>query len=153
MGTVHQDFLLDTVFLTRIPSSIDTSSRLKDEEHPILKYYLSRVDLSNARVKYQNTFKYPTFTTFGIIHARGSGFNYNYNAVSPNAFTKDYFKGVNPTRANYLIGVGVTWIFTDYLRIGQQVQAQKFTTAGLKNEFEEIDQRLKNQKWCWPDKR
>ena len=44
-----------------------------------------------------------------------------------------------------MIGVGVTWTLTDYLRVGQQVQAQKFTTAGLKNEFEEIDQRLRNQ--------
>ncbi|HSU50353.1 MAG TPA: TolC family protein, partial [Segetibacter sp.] len=110
-----------------------------------LKYYLSRVDLSNARVKYFNTFKYPTFTTFGIIQGRGSGFNYNYNALNHEAFTKDYFQGIKPTRANYLVGVGVTWNLTGYLRVAQQVQAQKYTTEGLQNEYAEVDQRLKNQ--------
>ncbi len=145
MGSASQNLLLDTVFLSRIPSSIDTATRFREEEHPLLKYYLSRVDLSNARVKYYNTFKYPTFTTFGIIQGRGSGFNYNYNALNHEAFTKDYIQGVKPTRANYLVGVGVTWNLTGYLRVGQQVLAQKYTTEGLQNEYAEVDQRLKNQ--------
>ncbi|MDQ6815447.1 MAG: TolC family protein [Bacteroidota bacterium] len=145
IGTATADYRLDTIFLSRIPASIDTSTRLKEEEHPLLKYYLSRVDLSNARAKYYNTFKYPTFSTFGIIQGRGSGFNYNYNAVNRDAYTKDYFEGVKPTRANYLIGVGVTWNLTSYLRVGQQLLSQKYTTEGLKNEYEEVDQRLKNQ--------
>ena len=145
IGTSTQNFLLDSVFLTRIPASIDTATRFREEEHPLLKYYLSRVDLSNARIKYYNTFKYPTFSTFGVMQGRGSGFNYNYNALNRDAYTKDYFQGVKPTRANYLIGVGVTWNLTSYPRVGQQVLAQKYTTEGLKNEFEELDQRLKNQ--------
>jgi outer membrane protein TolC len=145
IGTPTQDFVLDSVFVTKIPSFIDTATQIKTEAHPILKYYLSRVDLSNARVKYYNTFKYPTFTTFGIVQGRGSGFNYNYNLLNREAYTKDYFQGIKPTRANYLFGVGVTWNLTDRLRVAQQVQAQKFTTEGLKNEFEVIDQRLQNQ--------
>jgi outer membrane protein TolC len=145
MGISTQDFLLDTVFITRIPTSIDTARELKEDQHPLLRYYLSRVDLSNAREKYFNTFKYPTFSTFGIIQGRGSGFNYNYNHLNRDTYSKDYFQGVTPTRANYLIGVGVIWNLTDYLRIGQQVQAQKFSTEGLKNEYQEADQRLKNQ--------
>ncbi|GEO08105.1 TolC family protein [Segetibacter aerophilus] len=145
IGTSTQDFLLDTVFLTRIPASIDTASQFKEEEHPLLKYYLSRVDLSNARVKYFNTFKYPTFSTFGIIQGRGSGFNYNYNATNKDAFTRDYFQGVRPTRANYLLGVGVTWNLTNFSRVAQQLLAQKYTTESLKNEYQEVDQRLKNQ--------
>lgn len=145
LSTTKQGFELDTVFLTRIPSSIDTSTQLKEDEHPLLKYYLSRVDLSNARVKYFNTFKYPTFSAFSILQGRGSGFGYDYNSINQEAFTKDYFQGVKPTRANYLIGVGVTWNLTGYLRIAQQKLAQKFTTEGLKNEYEVVDQRLKNQ--------
>jgi outer membrane protein TolC len=145
LGVSTQDFLMDTVFLTRIPTSIDTASQLKEKEHPVLKYYLSRVDVSSAREKYFNTFKYPTFSTFGIIQGRGSGFNYNYNYRNRDTYSKDYFQGVKPTRANYLIGVGVVWNLTDYLRIEHQVQAQRFSTEGLKNEYQEIDQRLKNQ--------
>lgn len=145
MATNQEPFSLDTVFLSKIPSSIDTASTIKTEEHPLLKYYLSRVDLSNARTKYYNTFKYPTFTTFGILQGRGSGFNYNYNSVNRDAYTKDYFQGVKPTRANYLIGVGVTWNLTGYLRVAQQLQVQKYTTEGLKNEYQEADQRLKNE--------
>jgi outer membrane protein TolC len=145
LGIPAQKFVLDTVFLTRIPASIDTATRLKSEEHPLLKYYLSRVDLSNARVKYFNTFKYPTFTAFGIIQTRGSGFNYNYNSANHNAYSKDYLQGVKPSRGNYLLGVGVTWNLTNYLRINHQMQAEKFVAEGLKNEYEEVDQRLKNQ--------
>lgn len=145
IGTTTQDFLLDTVFLTRIPASIDTAMQFKESEHPLLKFYSSRVDLSNAQVKYFNTFKYPAFSTFGIIQGRGSGFHYNCNSVNRDGYTKDYFQGVKPTRANYLIGIGVTWNLTDYVRVGQQVQAQKFTAEGLKNKYEEVDQRLKNQ--------
>jgi outer membrane protein TolC len=145
IGTSTQDFLLDTVFLTRIPASIDTASQFREEEHPLLKYYLSRVDLSNARAKYYNTFKYPTFSTIGIIQGRGSGFNYNYNSSNKDAYTKDYFQGLKPTRTNYLIGLGVTWNLTNFSRVAQQLLAQKYTTEGLKNEYQEIDQRLKNQ--------
>lgn len=145
LGTSPQDFFLDTLFLTRIPSSIDTATQFKAEDHPLLRYYLSRVDLSNARVKYFNTFKYPTFTAFGVIQGRGSGFNYNYNALNHDAYSKDYFEGVKPTRTNYLIGVGVTWNISSYLRVNQQTLAEKFTTEGLKNEYEVVDQRLKNQ--------
>lgn len=145
LGTPARDFLLDTLFLTRIPSSIDTATQIKEGEHPLLKYYLSRVDLSNARIKYFNTFKYPTFSTFGILQGRGSGFNYNYNSLNQYAYSKDYFQGVRPTRANYLIGVGVTWNLSNYPRVNQQMLAQKFTSEGLKNEYELVDQRLKNQ--------
>ncbi|MCW3108989.1 MAG: Transporter, partial [Segetibacter sp.] len=128
-----------------IPSSIDTATQIKEGEHPLLKYYLSRVDLSNARIKYINTFKNPTFSTFGILQGRGSGFNYNYNSLNQYAYSKDYFQGVKPTRANYLIGVGVTWNLSNYPRVNQQMLVQKFTSEGLQNEYELVDQRLKNQ--------
>lgn len=145
LGTTSNVFLLDTLFIARIPASIDTTRRLKEEQHPLLKYYLSRVDLSNARVKYFSTFKYPTFTAFGIMQGRGSGFSYNYNALNADAFTKDYLQGVKPTRVNYLVGVGVTWNLSNMQRVAQQTQAQKYATEGLKNEYEVIDQRLKNE--------
>lgn len=145
LDTTIESFTLDTLFINQIPGLIDTVATYKQADHPLLKYYLSRIDVSNARLKYYNTFKYPTFTAFGIIQGRGSGFNYNYNSFNNTAFNKNYFQGVKPTRANYLVGIGVTWNLSNYLRINQQLQAQKFTTAGLQNEYDVVDHRLKNQ--------
>lgn len=145
MGTANKNVSLDTVFLSRIPLSLDTTISEKPGIHPLLRYFNSRVDLSNARIRFFNTSKYPTFSTFGIIQGRGSGFDFSYNANNRQAFSKDYFQGVKPTRANYLLGVGVVWNLTGITRIAQQMLSQKFTSQGLQNEYEELDQRLKNQ--------
>lgn len=103
------------------------------------------MDLSNAQSKYYNTFKYPTFSAFSIFQGRGSGFNYNYNSSNLNGYTKSYPDGVKPTRGNYLVGVGIIWNLSGYLKVSQQVQAQRFTSEGLKEEYEVVDQRLKNE--------
>jgi len=145
LGTTESGFVLDTLFITRIPDAIDTSSQIREEDHPLLKYYQSRIDLSNARTKYYNTFKYPTFSAFGVVQGRGSGFTYNYNSSNMDGYSKSYTEGVNPTRGNYLLGIGMIWNLSGYLKVGHQVQAQKFTSQGLRQEYEVVDQRLKNQ--------
>jgi outer membrane protein TolC len=145
LGTTSTEFTLDTVFITRIPATIDTSLQIKEEDHPLLKYYRSRVDLSNARGKYYNTFKYPTFSAFSVVQARGSGFNYNYNSLNMDGYTKSYAEGVKPTRGNYLIGIGMIWNLSGYLKINQQVESQRFISQGLREEYEVVDQRLKNE--------
>src|SRR5215210_5415437 len=145
LGTITQDFTLDTVFITRIPAAIDTSLQFNEEEHPLLKYYQSRVDLSNAQAKYYNTFKYPTLSAFSIFQGRGSGFDYNYNPSNLNGFTKNYADGVKPTRGNYLIGIGMIWNLSGYLKVGPQLQVQKFTSQGLQEEYNLENQRLKNE--------
>lgn len=145
LGTAAQEFTLDTVFISRIPATVDTSLQLKEENHPLLKYYQSRVDLSNAQGKYYNTFKYPTLSAFSIFQGRGSGFHYNYNSSNLNGFTKSYTDGVKPTRGNYLIGVGMIWNLSGYLKVSQQLQAQRFTSQGLQEEYNLENQRLKNE--------
>lgn len=145
LGTATQEFTLDTLFLTRIPAAIDTSFQLKEEENPLLKYYQSRVDLSNAQGKYYNTFKYPTLSAFSIFQGRGSGFDYNYNPTNLEGFTKNYANGVKPTRGNYLIGIGMIWNLSGYLKVGQQLQAQRFTSQGLQEEYNLENQRLKKE--------
>lgn len=145
LGIAAQTFTLDTVFITRIPAAIDTFSRFNQGEHPLLKYYQSRVDLSNAQIKYYNTFKYPTFSAFGILQGRGSGFSNNYNSLNLQDYTKNYANGIKPTRLNYLAGVGMIWNLSGYLKVGQQVEVQKFTSQGLKEEYEVTDKRIKNE--------
>ncbi len=145
LGTTTQNFALDTVFITRIPENIDTSVQIIERDHPVLKYYQSRVDLSNAQGRYYNTFKYPTISAFGVFQGRGSGFNYNYNLSNLDGYTKNYTEGVKPTRINYLLGAGIIWNLSGYLKISEQVLSQKFTSQGLKEEYEVADQQLKNE--------
>ena len=145
LGVAAQNFSLDTVFITRIPNNIDTSTQIIENNHPVLQYYQSRVDLSNARAKYFNTFKYPTVSAFGVIQARGSGFDYNYNVSNPDGYTKSYMEGVKPTRINYLLGAGIIWNLSGYLKISEQVFSEKFTAQGLKEEYEVANQQLKNE--------
>jgi len=89
--------------------------------------------------------QYPTFSAFGIAQARGSGFDYNYSAANPKAFTQNYWDGIKPATGNYLLGVGVIWNLTSPLRVQQQVLAQQLTSQGLKNEYSLVDEQLKNQ--------
>ena len=143
MGIPAQDFQLDTSFLARVPSTAyDT---VQAQQHPLLKYYQSRVVVSNEQAKYFHTFMYPTFSAFGILQTRGSGFDYSYSQVNSDAYKTNYWDGVKPTRSNYLLGVGVTWNLTTPLRIKHQVAAQKYISSGLRNEFELVDQQLKAQ--------
>lgn len=145
MGTTTEAFTLDTVFITKIPAAIDTSMQLKEEDHPLLTYYKSRVSLSNAQGRYYNTFKYPTLSAFSIFQGRGSGFRHDYNPSNLHGFTKNYADGVVPTRGNYLIGIGMIWNLSGYVKVGQQLQAQRFTSQGLQEEYNLENQRLKKE--------
>jgi outer membrane protein TolC len=84
---------------------------------------------------------------FGVFQGRGSGFHNNYGILDQNldAYSKDYFKGVEPTRYNYLLGVGMIWNLTTPLRIRQQVSSQQFISQALQQEYELADQQLKAQ--------
>ncbi len=144
MGVANSDFILDTVFVTRVPASTYDSAQII-QNHPLLQFYHNRITLSDERAKYIHTFNYPTFSAFGILQGRGSGFDYNYSAANPGAYTQNYFTGINPVRANYLFGVGVVWNLTSPLRVQQQELAQKFISKGLQDEYSLVNQQLVNQ--------
>lgn len=169
MGVPSADFKLDSVFISRIPSALYTAGSQSDTTqtlsgtgaspglnsrqwgqqdlsgHPLLKYYRERVNLSNEQAKYLKTFNYPTFSLFGVLQDRGSGFDSNYGALNMDAYTKDYLKGVSFSRGNYLVGLGMIWNLTSPLRVHQQVAAQQFTSQGLQDEYTLVDQQLKAQ--------
>jgi outer membrane protein TolC len=137
------DFLLDSSFVSQIPKTLDTATNFNLTNHPVLQYYQNRINISTEREKYFRTFNYPTFSLFNIFQSRGSGFNsYTLNQT---LYTQNYFNGVNPTRSNYLLGIGMTWNLTSPLRIHEQVRAQQFTSAGLKNEYDLANQQLTAQ--------
>jgi outer membrane protein TolC len=145
LGVTAQNFNLDSLFVTTIPKVIDPQSKTKLEDHPVLKYYQNRIDYSDALAKYYRTFSYPTFSFFGVIQGRGSGFNAAYGYTDMSAYTTNYGSGVDPTRSNYLLGIGVTWNLTSPLRVHQQVETQHFNSLGLKDEYDLVDQNLKDQ--------
>jgi len=137
------DFLLDSGFVSQIPKTLDTTTAFNLKNHPVLLYYQNRISISAEREKYYRTFSYPTFSLFNIFQSKGSGFNsYTLNQT---LYTHDYFSGVNPTRSNYLLGIGVSWNLTSPLRVHEQVKAQKFTSEGLQNEYDLVNQQLSAQ--------
>lgn len=145
MGVAPSDFATDTSLVARIPSAATMSNTTFSDSHPVLQYYKNRIDLSNEQAKYFRTFNYPTFSAFGVYQGRGSGFDYNYSALNTGAYNSDYGNGVNPTRTNYLFGIGLVWNLTSPLRVHQQVTAQQYISKALKDEYDLVDQRLRDQ--------
>ena len=144
MGTPEKlDYLLDTLFITKIPVAAADSFSVK-ENHPVLQYYRSRITVSDHQKKYIQTFQYPSFSLVSVFQTRGSGFSSAYT-TDQTAFDHSYFEGVKPQRSNYLVGVGVTWNLTNILRVHQQVNAQKFISAALQNEYNHVLQQLTAQ--------
>jgi outer membrane protein TolC len=146
MGVPAQEFILDSVFVKNIPGTLEGAPAVNPPDHPLLKFYRSRIDVSNEETKYLRTFNYPTFSLFGVTQGRGSGFDYNYSAQFPDAYTHSYGQGVGIQRTNYLIGIGVTWNLTSPLRVHEQVVAQRFNSLGLADEYDLINQQLAAQR-------
>jgi outer membrane protein TolC len=139
------DFVLDSFFVSKIPGALNTAPTQALNNHPLLKFYQERVNLSNEQANYLKTFSYPTFSLFGVMQDRGSGFDYNYGAQFPNAYSGNFFKGVSFQRANYLLGVGMIWNLTSPLRIHEQVAAQQYTSQGLQEEYGLVNEQLQAQ--------
>jgi outer membrane protein TolC len=144
MGVPSQVFTVDTVFVSKVPADLTDTPQLQLTNHPVLQWYKSRIALSNEQEKYERTYSYPTFSLFGVLQTRGSGFGSNY-AQNPHDYSTGYWNGVNPTTGNYLAGISVTWNFTQTLRVSQQTKAQKFVTEGLQDEYSLADQQLTAQ--------
>jgi outer membrane protein TolC len=138
------NYALDTVFVSKIPASLGSAPAQTLENHPVLKFFKERINVSDEQTKYLKTFYYPTFSLFGAFQDRGTGFGSTYGA-QPDSYTNNYLKGVSFGTANYLVGIGVFWNLTTPLRVHEQVVAQKFTSEGLREEYGLINQELKAQ--------
>ena len=143
MGVPYKDFVTDTVFVTRIPSILDTPVN-EQASHPTLNWFRKRIDVSDAQTKYLRKLSLPVFSMFSVYQTRGSGFGADY-AQDQSSFTHNYWKGIDPVRSNYLVGIGVTWNLTNPLRVSQQVASQNFISAALRDEYELANQQLKAQ--------
>lgn len=144
MGTNPATLHTDTAILFREPQQ-SIPAEAVPQQHPVLQYYQSRIALSKEQSRYIRTFSYPTLSAFGVIQGRGSGFGYNYVNGDPATWSSDYGKGVEPTRSNYLLGIGLFWNLSSPLRIQRQAASQDYVSRALQDEYELADQQLKNQ--------
>ncbi|WDF56638.1 TolC family protein [Mucilaginibacter sp. KACC 22063] len=144
LGLPPQGYLLDSAFVTGIPKITDPQPAISLENHPLLKYYQSRIGVSDSQAKYYSKQALPTFSLFGVYQGRGSGFKSDI-ASNVSDYTSSYGSGVDPTRFNYLLGVGVVWNFTSVFRTHYLVKSQKYTSLQLKDDYNLISQQLQDQ--------
>ena len=134
--------ILDSISIIKIPSNLDDSISLQN--NPQLLFYKSRIAVSEQEKKYIQTQYYPTFSLAGVLQTRASGFGNAY-AQNLDDYSMSYWNGINPTRTNYLFGIGVTWNITQPYRLSQQVKAQNFITKGLQEEYSLTEKQLQAQ--------
>jgi outer membrane protein TolC len=144
MGVRPQSFSLDTGFVTQLPKNIAAQAQVTISQHPILQFMDSRVKANDLMAVYIHKTSLPRFSLFGVGQERGSGFGSNY-ALNPSDYSTSYFKGVNPTGANYLLGVGVTWNITDLTKAKSRVISQRYLSAAFRNEYNLEENQLLNQ--------
>lgn len=144
LGVLPQNFVLDSAFISKAPANIGIQTTTPLANHPTLRYFQNRINVSDEQARYLQTFNYPTFSLAGVFDGRGTGFNNGYGS-NQNLYTGNYGTGIDPTRFNYLIGVGITWNITSPIRVHYQVRSQKFTSAQYQNEYDLINEQLRDQ--------
>lgn len=144
LGIPSQEFVLDSTLLKRIPADLPTEKNSSLENHPLLALYKSRIYVSEQEKQFLKTQYYPSFSMVGIIQTRGSGFGNSY-AQNQNDYSSSYWDGIHPTRSNYLLGIGVSWNFTQTYRLSKEISAQDYVSQGLKYEYDLAEQQLKAQ--------
>ncbi|NIG52246.1 TolC family protein [Chitinophaga sp. Cy-1792] len=149
MDVPPQDFILDTTFVSKVPNELletitpQDSTTLKSQ--PLLKFYNTRIDLSQANQQFISKNVMPKLSLMGVFQTRGSGFNSDYSAANLSSYSSGYWDGINPTRSNYLLGLNLSWTITDLWRTHSQVSRQHYTTEALKNEYNQQYHRLSQQ--------
>ncbi len=145
LGSEISSIELDSSFLFTGPFQIQQALNADDSiSHPARQYFKSRIDYSNQTAQQYRKDYMPSFSIFGVYQTRASGFSSDY-ATDRTSFTSDYLQGINPTRQNYLFGVGVVWNLTSISRANRNIASQKLITAGLEEEYKAIDLELRSR--------
>ena len=135
--------ILDTNYFANQP--LDYNTNFAVANNPQVQFYKSRIDYSSTTEKYLQRSINPGLNLFGTFQGKGSGFDYNYTPLLDANYSKSYFDGINPSRYNYLVGVGIGWNILSPAKIKQQVKAQQFVTAAYQNEYDLISTQLHDQ--------
>jgi outer membrane protein TolC len=143
INIVPDILILDTTYFANQPADFNTNFAVAN--NPQVQFYKSRIDYSFITEKYLQKSINPGLNLFGTFQGKGSGFDYNYTPLLDANYSKSYFDGINPSRYNYLVGVGIGWNIISPSKIKQQVRAQQFVTAAYQNEYDLISTQLKDQ--------
>jgi outer membrane protein TolC len=144
LGVAPQDFILDSVYAVRLPGNLASALPAGLAQHPVLQWLDSRVRTSDLQANYLFKTGLPRFSFFGVMQERGSGFGGNY-AMDQADYSNGYFTGVSPARANYLVGIGLTWDVTGFSKARSMAASARWRSAGLRNEFNLEQNQLTNQ--------
>ncbi len=134
MGVKQTYYNLDTSFVTTLPKNIPSQNEVNLQLHPVLRYLDSRVITSDLTATYIQKTALPRFSFFAVGQERGSGFGGSFSS-DPDDYSDNFLKGVDPVRANYLVGIGVTWNITDLTRVKSKVLSQRFISAAYKDDY------------------
>ncbi len=143
INIVPDVLFLDSSYFAKIPSDYNTNFPIAN--NPQVQFFKSRIDQSSATEKYFQKSINPGLNLFGTFQGKASGFDYNYTPLNDANYSKNYFDGINPSRYNYVVGLGIAWNVISPAKIKQQVKAQQFVTAAYQDEYDLISTQLKDQ--------
>ncbi|MDB5124870.1 MAG: outer membrane protein TolC [Mucilaginibacter sp.] len=144
LGISQQSFSLDSTYINQLPARLPGQPVDNVSKNPQLAFLSARVKSSELTANYLSKISLPRVSFFGVLQERGSGFGTNY-ANNFTDYTHSYLNGVDPIRANYLVGIGVSWDLTNLGRIASRVKSQHYTSDGLMNEYHYQENNLTNQ--------
>ncbi len=144
MGIPAKNLEIDTVLVQKTPIQLTPLSGNLIESNPMLQFYKSKIELGEQQLKLSTKEYLPTVSAFGVFQTRGSGFKSDY-ITDLQAYSTNYWKGVRPSRQNYLLGLGINWNLTSIARINKKISAQRFTNDALREEYQTAEAQLTAQ--------
>ncbi|UIR54833.1 TolC family protein [Sphingobacterium sp. SRCM116780] len=143
IGREDNNFSIVSDFIDHIPHILKDS--LSDiSNHPRLNYYRSLIAVGEEQTKLLKTQYFPRVSLLGLFQGRGSGFSSTY-AVDQSAYSTNYWSGIEPTRANYLMGISINWNLTTPFRLSKQIAAQQYAVQAVQQEYKEAELSMKTQ--------
>jgi outer membrane protein TolC len=134
MGITPRSFQLDTSFAFVLPKNLLDAVPADPSANPTLQFLASRVTTSDLFSTYIRKTGLPRVSLFGLGQDRGSGFGPNYGTNSSD-YSQSFIQGIQPYRANYLVGIGLTWDITDLGRSRSRANAQRLRSSAFNNEY------------------
>jgi len=124
MGIAPQAFNLDTATDQKLPGNLLEPTTPDLANHPDLRFLATRITTSDLSATYIQKTGLPRVSLFGVGQERGSGFGPAYGTDLTD-YTTNLIHGIQPQRANYLLGLGLTWDITNLGRSHSRAAAQR----------------------------
>ena len=137
LGSAAQDWVLDSAYITRMPS-LPVQDSSSTGLHPQLGLLQQAIRLTDARTNTLRKSYRPHLALLGGAWARGSG-------IGANGDINWGVGGLPPNRLNYAVGVGLTFNVLDYARIRSRVRQESLRLQSQQDDFRQAKLELDNQ--------